>query len=202
MKLFSSPASPYVRKVRVLIAEAGIADRIEEMPITTTVLQSDPALIAANPLGRIPSLTRDDGPTLYDSRVICRYLDATQAEGRFYPEARVWDVLTLEATADGILDSAVGGIIYETRLRPHEKVSEEMMEAHWAKIARAVKVVNDRWMSHLSGPVDMGHIALACALGYLDFRLNDGGWRKECGALDDWYAAFSERDSMKATEPE
>lgn len=200
MKLFSSNASPYVRKVRVVIREAKLTDRIEEVPTPTTLLESNPGLTAANPLARVPSLTRDEGPTLYDSRVICRYLDATAGAG-LYPEARLWEVLTLEATADGILDSAVTGISYEKRLRPAEKVMEEWMDAHWAKVARAVKVVNDRWMSNLAGPVDIGQIAMGCALGYLDFRHDERNWRQGCDALSEWYARFAERDAMKATAP-
>ncbi|OWU86062.1 glutathione S-transferase [Oceanicola sp. 22II-s10i] len=200
MKLFSSNASPYVRKVRVVIREAGLTDQVQEDPTPTNLLESNEGLIAVNPLARIPALTRDDGPALYDSRVICRYLDA-KGGSNLYPEARIWDVLTLEATADGILDSAVTGISYEKRLRPPEKVMDEWMDAHWEKVARAVKVVNDRWMSHLAGPVDMGHIAMGCALAYLDFRHDERGWRKGCGALDDWFAAFNERQSMKDTAP-
>ncbi|MGR3323006.1 MAG: glutathione S-transferase [Pseudooceanicola sp.] len=201
MKLFSSPASPYVRKVRMTIREAGLTDQVEEIPTSTSLMAENAELMAANPLARIPSLTRDEGPAIYDSRVICRYLDA-KAGANLYPEARLWEVLTLEATADGILDSAVTGISYEKRLRPPEKVMDEWMDAHWVKVARACKVVNDRWMSHLSGPVDMGQIAMACALGYLDFRHDERGWRKDCGALDDWFAAFCERPSFRETAPE
>lgn len=200
MKLFSSNASPYVRKVRVVIREAGLTGQVEEMPVSTSLLESDAALTAANPLARIPSLARDDGPTLYDSRVICRYLDA-KAQAGLYPEARLWEVLTLEATADGILDSAVTGIAYEKRLRPADKVMDEWIDSHWAKIARAVKVVDDRWMSHLAGPLDMGQIALGCALGYLDFRHDQYGWRKDCDALAAWYETFAQREAMKATAP-
>ena len=200
MKLFSSNASPYVRKVRVVIREAGLTGQVEEMPVSTSLLESDAALTAANPLARIPSLARDDGPTLYDSRVICRYLDA-KAQAGLYPEARLWEVLTLEATADGILDSAVTGIAYEKRLRPADKVMDEWIDSHWAKIARAVKVVNDRWMSHLAGPLDASHIAVGCALGYLDFRHDARGWRTGVDALAKWNEAFQERESMQATAP-
>lgn len=201
MKLFSSPASPYVRKVRVTIREAGLTEKVEESVISTNLLDSDAGLVAANPLARIPSLTRDDGPTLYDSRVICRYLD-DKGKANLYPQSRIWEVLTLEATADGMLDSAVGGISYEKRLRPAEKVMDEWMDAHWDKVARACKVINDRWMSHLSGPVDMGQIAIGCTLGYLDFRHDERNWRQGCDALSDWYATFKDRPSMKDTAPD
>ena len=183
--------------MRVLILEAGLSDRVEEVVTSTTVLESAPDLVAVNPLARLPSLVRDDGPAIYDSRVITRYLDHVAKAG-LYPESRLWDVLTLEATADGFIDSAVL-MAYEKRLRPAEIQFEPWLEGQWDKVARSVKVVNDRWMSHLKGPLDMGQIALACGLGYLDFRHGDRNWRNGCGALDDWYAAFSERPSMKAT---
>jgi glutathione S-transferase len=163
-------------------------------------VQTDPSAKSANPLGKIPVLLRDDGPALYDSRVITRYLDAL-AGANLYPEARIWDVLTLEATADGILDAALS-MVYEHRIRPPEMILESWVEAQWEKISRTVDALNERWMSQLSGPMDMGHIAVGCALGYLDFRLSGRNWRKENDSLDDWYAVFSERDSMKATAPE
>ncbi|MGH1423683.1 MAG: glutathione S-transferase N-terminal domain-containing protein [Pseudooceanicola sp.] len=199
MKLFSSLTSPYARKIRVLIAEAGLNDQIEEQFVKTTPAEPAPDLAAVNPLAKLPALVRDDGPAIYDSRVITRYLDSVGNAG-LYPDARIWEVLTLEATADGILDSAVS-MAYETRIRPAEKVFDGWIDAQWSKVARGVKAVNDRWMGHLSGPVDMGHISMACAIGYLDFRHDDRGWRNGCGALDDWYAAFSERPSMQATGP-
>jgi len=200
MKLLSSPLSPYVRKVRVLIREADLTDRIEEHVVSTNLMESDAGLAATNPLARIPALERPDGPALYDSRVICRYLDSL-SDTAFYPEARLWDVLTLEATADGMLDSAVTGIAYEKRLRPAEKQMDEWMDKHWEKVARAAKVLNDRWMSHLAGPVDMGQIAVACTLGYLDFRMDDRGWRRGNDALAAWYDSFSQRPAMVETAP-
>ena len=93
-------------------------------------------------------------------------------------------------------------MVYEHRVRPEEKVFDGWIEAQWGKIERAIKAVNDRWMSHLAGPMDMSHIAMGCALGYLDFRHGERGWRKGNDQLDDWYAAFSERESMKATAPD
>lgn len=199
MKLISSPASPYVRKVHVVLHETGLLDRVEVVGVKTTPLATAPEAAGANPLGKIPALLRDDAPALYDSRVITRYLD-DQAGSTLYPQARIWDVLTLEATADGILDAAVG-IMYERRFRAEENVSEPWVEAQWAKVARALDAVNDRWISHLEGPLTMGQIAMGCALGYLDFRHDVRQWRKDRGALDDWYAIFSQRPAMIATAP-
>ncbi|MFP4044007.1 MAG: glutathione S-transferase family protein [Rhodosalinus sp.] len=203
MQLYSAAASPFVRKVRVAIRELKLEGEgeveVEEIDTTTTPLATDMALAAANPLGKIPALLRDDGPALYDSRVICRYLN-DRARGPLYPERRLWDVLTLEATADGIMDAAVL-MVYEARFRPEPHRSADWLDAQWTKIARTLDVVGNRWMSHLSGRLDMGQIAVACALGYLDFRHPDRPWRQGRGALDDWYAAFGERPAMAETRP-
>jgi glutathione S-transferase len=93
-------------------------------------------------------------------------------------------------------------MVYEHRVRPHEKVYEGWIEAQWQKITRAVAALEARWMSHLNGPLDMGQIAVGCALGYLDFRHPDRSWRQGNGALDDWFAVFAERPSMQETAPE
>ena len=200
MKLISATPSPFGRKVKVLIHETGQSDDVEVVLTMTAPTATAAEVAAANPVGKLPALVRDDGPALYDSRVICRYLDA-RANAGFYPEARIWDTLVLEATADGILDAALL-MVYEHRLRPAEQISSDWVEAQWAKAHRAVCAVNERWMSHLNGPMDMGQIAMACALGYLDFRLGDRDWRTGNEALADWYATFAERDSMVSTRPE
>jgi len=199
MKLLMSPSSPYVRKVRVLLREADLLDSVEEVEVTTNALATDLAVIAANPTGRIPALVRGDVPAIFDSRVIARFLDDHAGAG-LYPHARIWEVLTLEALADGIMDSAVG-ITYELRLRPVDKQYDAWMDAHWGKVTRALTAINDRWMSHLAGPLDMAQIGVACALGYLDLRHDVRGWRNGNDALAAWYAEFSERDSMVATKP-
>ncbi len=199
MKLVSADASPFARKVRVLLHETGQLGDVEVAPAASTPVNTHPAVAEANPLGKIPALIRDDGPALYDSRVITRFLDARAGSG-LYPETRLWETLTLEATADGIMDAGVL-MVYETRVRPEEKQFEGWVDAQWGKIAKAVAAANARWMSHLAGPLDMSHIAIGCALGYLDFRHDGRGWRKGNDALDDWFAVFSERDSMRATAP-
>lgn len=198
MQLIMSPSSPYVRKVRVLIREANLTDTVDEVTVATTAFAPDSTAIAANPLGKIPSLVRSDGPAIYDSRVITRFLD-TYAGTNLYPAARLWDVLTLEATADGIMDSTVS-MAYEVRLRPEAEQSAAWVEAQWTKADRAITAINDRWISHLQGPLHMGQIATACALSYIDFRHDARNWRKGRKELADWHAKFSDRDSMKATQ--
>jgi len=197
MQLLISPASPFVRKVRVLIRETGLMERVEEVEVVTTPLSSNPKVATANPLGKIPVLLRDNGPAIYDSRVITRFLNDV-AEARLYPTSRIWDVLTLEATADAIMDAAVS-ITYEKRFRSEAQQSSEWHAAQWSKVERAVSAVNKRWMSHLAGPLDISQIAVACALSYLDLRHDDRRWRKKNEALSEWFDTFTSRESMLAT---
>ena len=196
--LLGSPLSPFVRKARVVIAELGITD-IPFEQVATSPIHGEEKINAANPLGKIPALVRDEGPTLYDSRVITRYLDATRG-GTLYPAARLWEVLTLEATADGIMDAAVG-MIYEERYRPEGLRYAPWVEGQWGKVSRALDAIEGQWMSHLAGPLDMGQIAVGCALGYLDLRHGARDWRAGRPALAAWEAKFAARPAMKATAP-
>ena len=200
LRLYTSPTTPFGRKVEVLIHETGQSGQIETVQVAGNPLDSAQMPVAQNPLGKIPVLERDDGPALYDSRVICRYLDE-RTGGRLYPATPgLWDTLTLEATADGILDAAIL-MVYESRLRPEAIRFEPWVEAQWAKVARALDVLEARWLGHLNRPVDMGQIAVGCALSYLDFRHGARGWRRERAGLARWFDGFADRDSMKATEP-
>ena len=200
MKLYHSPTSPYVRKVMVLLHETGQLDDVTLEASSTKPTDPLAGLAAKNPLMKIPALERDDGATLYDSRVICAYLDDRAQAGLYGSGARRFEILTLEATGDGILDAALA-LTYENRLRPEEKRWEDWAEAQWRKIASACTALDTRWMSHLSGPLDIGQIAVGCALGYVDFRHGARDWRQGCEALSTWYDRFSERASMAATRP-
>lgn len=200
MRLYHSPTSPYVRKIMVLLDESGHLDAVTLVPAGGTPVDPGTLPLAQNPLGKIPALEREGAAALYDSRVITRYLDDHFAAG-FYPAGpRLWETLTLEATADGILDAAIL-MVYEGRLRPEEKRYEPWLEGQWGKISRALDALEARWMSHLYGPLDMGQISVGCALGYLDLRHSARNWRDGRPALAAWYAGFGERDSMKATVP-
>jgi glutathione S-transferase len=199
MRLYHSPTSPYVRKVMITLHETGQTDDFTLVPATGTPVDAGSMPLALNPLGKIPALERDDGPALYDSRVICRYLD-DRAQAGLYPAARLWDVLTLESTADGILDAAVL-VVYESRVRPEQNRFAPWVEGQWSKIDRALNALEQRWLSHLHGPLDMGQIAVGAALGYLDFRHGERGWRNGRPGLAAWDAVFAERPSMVATRP-
>lgn len=200
LKLHRSPASPFVRIVEVALLETGISDRVERVAATGTPLDPGSLPLVQNPLGKIPTLERSDGPAIYDSRVICRYLDDL-AGGRLYPQPpRLWETLTLEATAHGIAEAAVS-IVYEDRLRSEQHRSAPWVKAQWSKVARSLDAVESRWMSHLAGPLDMSHVALGCALGYLDLRHGAREWRDGRPALAGWAARFLERPAMAATSP-
>lgn len=200
MRLYSAETSPFARKVRVHLLETGQMDHVEIIAVHGNPLDPQTMPVAQNPLGKLPALERSDGPAIYDSRVICRYLDA-RLGGRLYPDGnRLWETLTLEATADGIMEAAVL-MVYEVRIRPEDKRFTQWVDGQWAKIERTLSAIEARWMSHLNGPLEMGQIAVACALGYLDLRHPERHWRDRTDTLGAWYESFAERESMKATVP-
>ena len=200
LRLHQSGASPFARMVKVVLHEADLTDRVEIVEATGTALAPGSMPVGQNPLGKVPTLERPDGAAIHDSRVICRYVDDL-AGGRFYPgKPRLWETLTLEATAHGMTEAALL-MVYEGRLRPPEKRSSEWVEAQWSKVVRALDAVEARWMSHLAGPVDCAQIAMGCALGYLDLRHSDRDWRAGRPALAAWEAKFAARPSMLATRP-
>ena len=203
MKLLYVRASPFVRKVMVLLAEAGRTGDVELVAGFGSPTAPHPAVVAANPVGKIPCLILDDGTTLYDSRVITRYLDERHGLGLYPRDERVWATLTLEAHADGILDAAVL-CVYESRCRDEAIRSPAWLAGQHAKITRALDALEARWLGHLDGPLDIGQIAVGCALEYLDFRLEIGGWppwREGRTPLAAWAEAFGERPSMRTTRP-
>ncbi|GAB4388482.1 MAG: glutathione S-transferase [Albidovulum sp.] len=200
IRLYSSPTTPFGRKVAVLLHETGQLGDVEIVAASGTPVDPGTQPIAANPLGKIPVLELEDGTALYDSRVICRYLDARAGAGLYPEPPLLWATLTLEATADGILDAAVL-MVYEQKLRPEPLRFAPWLEGQWAKIDRALDRIETRWRAHLDGPLDIGQIALACALGYLDFRHDGRGWRQGRAGLAAWFEAFGRRDSMQATRP-
>lgn len=197
MKLTYSQASPFARKVVVLLHETGQLEDVEILDVTTTPLNPSPDVKSSNPLAKIPALERNDGPTLYDSRVICAYLNE-RAGGSLYGGG--WDSKVLEATADGIMDAAVL-MSYEKRLRPEQKQWDNWIDAQLGKVLSGCTALNGRWMSHLQGRLDIGQIAVGCALGYVDFRHPDSGWRQGNDSLAEWFETFESRPSMTSTRP-
>jgi glutathione S-transferase len=183
----------------VLILESGLTDQITVVQVSGTPLDPGTLPLDRNPLGKIPALERAEGMAIYDSRVICRYLDNLAGAG-MYPAARLYETLTLEATADGILEAALL-MVYENRVRPEAFRFQDWVEGQWAKINRALDAIEQDWTGHLAGPLDMAHVAVGCALGYLDFRLTARDWRQGRPKLAAWEAGFARRPSMQETRP-
>ena len=198
MHLLSSPASPFARKCRAVLIETGQTD-VTVRGVQASPNGSDDTILAANPAGKIPVLVRDDAPALFDSRVICRFLDDRAGAG-LYPAADPWDVLTLEAAADAVMEAAVL-MIYERRIRPEEIVHQPWLDAQSRRIDRTLDMLNGRAMALLHGPVGIAQIAVGCALGYLDFRMPDRDWRAGRDSLAAWDASFATRDAMAQTRP-
>jgi glutathione S-transferase len=200
VKLHYNRASPYARKVLVTAHEAGLAERLELLPRAHTPVAPDADLNRDNPLGKIPCLITDDGTSLFDSRVICAYLDHLAGAG-LVPAAgpERWQVLRQEALADGIMDAAVL-TRYELVLRPADQRWAGWIEGQMAKIRRALDALEQA----AAGPgdrIDAGAIALGCALGYLDFRYPHEAWRTGRPALAAWQARLAARPSMQASAP-
>lgn len=200
MQIFYAAASPFVRKCLVVADELGLRDRIELVPASAHPVNRDPTIVAHNPLGKIPTLIADDGMVLYDSRVICEYLNA-MAGGNLIPTdapAR-WRALRDQSLADGIMDAAVL-TRYETAVRP-----ESLRWSDWT--AGQIDKVNcglDELEKHASAfgdRVDIATIAFGCALGYLDFRFGHLGWRDKHPNAAAWFERFGARPSMAATKP-
>lgn len=198
MKLLYSATSPYVRKVRVAAREKGVQQQIEE--ILSNPFEREPKLLQANPLGKVPALILDNGQVLYDSPVICEYLDSLSAEPELLPTSEQrWSVLRAQALADGVLDVAVA-IVLERR-RPESEQSPAAIK-HWQEqIQASVKNMPEQ-LNAIAGSVNLGHIAMAVALSYLDFRHDELQWRKSAAPeLGDWHSEFSGRQSMQDTRP-
>ncbi len=198
MLLRHSPTSPFVRKVVVLLHETGLNDRVA---FETTDGWSEPDLLTdENPLSMVPTLVLDNGTVLYDSPVICDYLDRQHQGAIMIPagDAR-WRVLREQALADGILDCAVL-VFFETAKRPEEKRWDWWLELKQRAIGRSLDQLEQQ-VSELAERVDLGTISIAVALAYLDLRGAVGEWREGRPALATWHAGFAARPSMVATQP-
>jgi glutathione S-transferase len=201
MKLYLSPLSPFARKVRVLARETGLAARIEEVPVTVSPVKANAEVGRANPLMKVPTLVLDDGAVLFDSPVICEYLDSLHSGSKLFPPAGParWTALRLQAAGDGILEAAVL-VRYETALRPKELQWADWIAGQREKWHAGLDLL-ERSAATLAGELTIGGITAACALGYLDFRYGDEDWRASRPALARWYEAFAKRESMRATVP-
>jgi glutathione S-transferase len=200
LKLYHSPTSPYVRKCMISAHELGIVSRLTLVPAAPHPVNRDPNVVASNPLGKVPTLVTDEGTVLYDSRVICEYFDCL-AGGGLIPAAGParWSVLVEQALADGILDAAVL-TRYETAVRPEPLRWTDWTRGQLDKVNGGLDELERRaegWGTR----VDLGTVAIACALGYIEFRYPELEWRRRAPRASVWFAAFRERASMRATEP-
>ncbi len=198
MKLLYSPTSPYVRKVRVIAREKGLLEQISE--VKAIPFDSPPELIAANPLGKVPALILDDGAVLFDSPVISAYLDSLNSAPQLIPEAEAqWPVRRAQALADGVLDVAVAGVM--EKRRPEHEQSPTALE-HWQDQILSSVAHMHKELALQPSELTLGHIAIAVALSYLDFRYSDIHWR---GFADEsliaWHTEFEKRPSMRQTAP-
>jgi len=201
VKLYFSPASPYVRKVLASAIELDLEHRIERVPCSVHVIRRDVNVVVHNPLGQVPTLIADDGTVLYDSRVVCEYLDTLAGGHRLFPLPmdRRYRALTEQAASDGLLDAAVLAR-QELTLRPADKVWEPWREAQIAKIVSALDRMQ-QWSPTFGDRVDIGTLTTACAIGYLEFRYKDFDWRSGRGTLADWFESFARRPSIARTVP-
>lgn len=198
MKLYHSPTSPYARKVRMVAIERGLEDRIEV--VSANPLENPDDLMQANPLCKVPALARADGPALFDSPVICAYLDSLAGSPQLIPAegAARWDVLRREALCDGILDAAVTSMM--ERRRSDAEQSQTWLGRWKANFTRALDQIEAE-IESFGGDLTIDQLALGAALGYLDFRMSDLGWRDSRPATAAWFETFSARRSMQETAP-
>ncbi|MCM2376652.1 glutathione S-transferase [Pseudomonas marginalis] len=202
MTLFHNPASPFVRKVRVLLIETGQQDRVALHGCMPTPVNPDAQLVQDNPVGKIPALRLADGTVLHDSRVILDYFDHQHVGNPLIPRdgSARWRRLTLASMADGIMDAAVL-VRYESALRPVEKHWAPWLDEQRNKIRRTLAELEADAIAELTSHFDIAAISVACALGYLDFRHPDMQWRSDTPQLAAWYAEVSQRPSMLETQP-
>src|SRR6185436_7392825 len=187
MKLRVNKASPFARKVRILSREAGLTGRVEELETTVSPVNPNEDLARENPLVKIPALVMDNGELLYDSDVICEYLDSLHSGKKAFPASgpQRFAALRRQALTDGILEAAVL-CRYEMAVRPETLRWKDWIEGQRRKIfggLAALELELDKW----SGDFDIGEIGAACVLGYLDFRFADWEWRSKHPRLAKWY---------------
>jgi glutathione S-transferase len=199
MKLHWSPRSPFVRKVMIVAHERGLADRITCVRTVAAMTKPHAALMQDNPLSKIPTLVLDDGTVLYDSRVICEYLDALDGAPKLFPaepQARLV-ALRRQALGDGFLDL----LVLLRNERERAQPSDVHQSSAAARKAAVLKSLEHEAPSLAAAPFGIGHVAIGCALSYLDFRYADDDWRKDHPRTASWHATFAARPSVRATEP-
>ncbi len=199
MKCYVTANSPYGRKVRVAANETGLADEVEWQMITPE--ERTKVIPGINPLGKVPVAILESGEVLFDSPVICAYVDSLNNDGpKLIPQAvgARWAVLTLEALGDGLAEAVIAGS--QEDQKPDEKRSQGIVDRQMGKVTSALGALN-KMAGDFNDPPMMGEIAVACALGFMEFRKLVPGWRETYPALSGWYAGMLKRQSFIRTAP-
>ncbi|WP_194208203.1 glutathione S-transferase N-terminal domain-containing protein [Superficieibacter sp. 1612_C1] len=201
MQLFFASTSAYVRKVMVCATVLGLADEIERLDSAAHPVVRDDRIAAFNPLAKVPALRTESGLCLYDSRVICEYLNA-RGQGDLFPQKgeALWRSLARQALGDGLIDAALLAR-YEFSARPPEKQWQDWADAQLKKVAAALADIESQVSDFSDRPEDIGLIAIGCALGYLDFRFAGLNWRASHPLTAAWFAVFNAHPAMAATRP-
>jgi glutathione S-transferase len=200
VKLHWSPRSPYVRKVMVCAHELGLAGRLEKVRSVVAMGAPNLALMRENPLGRLPTLVTDDGMVLFDSVVICEYLDGL-AGNKLFPApgpARL-QALRWHALGDGMLDTCI--LWRNERDKPAARQTPEWLGNFEMKLRNVLDFLEADAGALEKAALGIGQVAIGCALGYLDFRFADLRWRESRPLIAAWYGRFAARASMKETQP-
>ncbi len=200
MKLHWSPRSPFVRKVMIVAHELGVSDRIDCVRTVVAMTRPHAELMRENPLSKIPTMVLDDGTVIYDSPVICEYLD--QAYGpRLIPSrlAERIPALRRQALGDGFLDFLLWW--RNERDRPAGQQSEVHLASYVEKRRATLSALEQEAVELEATAFSVGHIAIGCALSYLDFRFANEDWRSLHPRIAAWHASFAGRASVRATEP-
>ena len=201
MKLYWSPRSPFARKVMVFAHEAGLAGRIEAVRTLVSMTSPNRELMRVNPLGKIPTLVTDDGTVLFDSLVICEYLDSLHGGARLFPQVsqKRWLALRWHALGNNMLDNLVPW--RNEVLRPKPQQSPEVLAGFELKIRSSLEFLDKEAAALDAASLGIGHVAIACALGYIDFRFPELDWRNGHSKITAWYESFAQRPSIRNTMP-
>jgi glutathione S-transferase len=199
MKLHWSPRSPFVRKVMIVAHERGLLDRLNCVRTVAAMTTPHAELMRDNPLSKIPTLVLDDGTALYDSPVICEYLDALENKPKLFPIGGRPRMIALrrQALGDGFLDL----LVYARNERLREQPSDIHLRNAAVRSAAVLNALEREAQALEASAFDIGHIAIGCALSYLDFRFAAEDWRLERPGLASWHAGFAARPSVVATRP-
>jgi glutathione S-transferase len=198
MKLHWSPRSPFVRKVMVAAHETGLVDRLSLVRTVVAMTATNKGLLPDNPLSKLPTLVLDDGTPLYDSVVICEYLDTLHNGPKLFPsEARAkWTALRRHALGDGLLEL----LILWRNEREREHPAPAFLTAFREKFDASLDALEKDAAGIAATPFGIGHVAIGCALSYIDFRFPDLDWRTKHPQIAAWHKTFSDRPSARATE--